>query len=82
MVELTGNSSFGVNQHGVYQHGFSNWVFIIPAGIVPLIVFFGYKLIQSMLEKEKKREEKKKSKLVKKEKHGKAQAPTASKKVK
>ncbi len=45
-------------------------------------MFFGYKLIQSMLEKEKKREEKKKSKLVKKEKHGKAQASTASKKVK
>lgn len=45
-------------------------------------VFFGYKLIQSMLEKEKKREEKKKSKLVKKEKQGKGQAPAASKKVK
>lgn len=63
MVDLTGNGP-----DGPIEHGFSNWVFILPAVIVVgLMGFFGWKLYQSLREKNRRKEEKKKSKMLKKE---------------
>ncbi|XP_033220667.1 uncharacterized protein LOC117175171 isoform X2 [Belonocnema kinseyi] len=62
MVDLSG-------PEGPIEHGFSNSVFIIPALIViGLSVFFGYKLYTSLSERERKREEKRKLKQMKKKK--------------
>lgn len=62
MVDLTGGGP-----DGPIEHGFSNWVFILPAIItITLISFFTYKLIQSLKEKEKRKEDKKKQKQQKK----------------
>uniref|UniRef100_V5H2N4 Uncharacterized protein n=1 Tax=Ixodes ricinus TaxID=34613 RepID=V5H2N4_IXORI len=47
MVELTGGGP-----EGPIEHGFNNWVFIVPAVItVTLISFFTYKLVQSLRDK-------------------------------
>lgn len=63
MVDLSGGPE------GPIQHGFSNSVFIVPAIIVVgLTVFFGLKLYRSLVEKERKREEKRKLKMQKKKK--------------
>ncbi|XP_075749728.1 uncharacterized protein LOC119172334 [Rhipicephalus microplus] len=62
MVDLTGGGP-----DGPIEHGFSNWVFILPAIIiVSMISFFTYKLIQSLRDKEKRKEDKKKQKQQKK----------------
>lgn len=62
MVDLTGGGP-----EGPIEHGFNNWVFIVPAIItVTLISFFTYKLVQSLRDKEKRKEEKKKQKQQKK----------------
>lgn len=63
MVDLTGGGP-----EGPIEHGFNNWVFVFP-GIVTatLISFFAYKLVQSLRDKEKRREDKKKQKQQKKE---------------
>ncbi|XP_077483539.1 uncharacterized protein LOC144093735 [Amblyomma americanum] len=64
MVDLTGGGP-----DGPIEHGFSNWVFILPGIIiVSLISFFTYKLIQSLRDKEKRKEDKKKQKQQKKKK--------------
>jgi len=64
MVDLSGNAESG----GPIEHGFSNWVFVVPALITASLVgFFFYKLIQSLMDKEKKKEEKKKIKQQKKD---------------
>uniref|UniRef100_T1JP47 Uncharacterized protein n=1 Tax=Strigamia maritima TaxID=126957 RepID=T1JP47_STRMM len=64
MVDLSGGGP-----DGLLEHGFSNSIFIIPAIIViALISFFGYKLVQSLQDKERKKEEKKKIKQQRKEK--------------
>ncbi|CAG2162499.1 unnamed protein product [Oppiella nova] len=64
MVDLSGNPESG----GPIEHGFSNWVFIVPALITATLVgFFFYKLIQSLMDKEKKKEEKKKLKQQKRD---------------
>ncbi|CAH2003498.1 unnamed protein product [Acanthoscelides obtectus] len=63
MVDLGGG------QDGPIEHGFSNTVFIIPGIIfVSLSVFFGYKLYKSLVERERKRQEKKLQKQHKKKK--------------
>ena len=63
MVDLSGG------QDGPIEHGFSNSVFIVPAIIIiTLSVFFGYKLYRSLTEKERKRDEKRKQKQMKKKK--------------
>jgi len=64
MVDLTGGSS-----SGPIEHGFNNWIFIV-AGVLVLsfVGFFGYRLVKSLTEKERKKEEKKKLKELKKKK--------------
>ncbi|KAG8192078.1 hypothetical protein JTE90_025341 [Oedothorax gibbosus] len=63
MVDLT-----GTGPAGPIEHGFSNWVFILPAVIVvSLMGFFGYRLYQSIMEKSRRKEEKKKSKHQRKD---------------
>ncbi|VVD04961.1 unnamed protein product [Leptidea sinapis] len=63
MVDLSGG------QDGPLEHAFSNSVFILPGiVVVGLSVFFGYKLYKSIKEKDLKREEKRKAKLMKKKK--------------
>lgn len=63
MVDLSGGSD------GPLEHAFSNNVFIVPGIIViGLSVFFGYKLFKSIKDKEKKRQEKKMAKQMKKKK--------------
>jgi len=64
MVDLTGGSS-----RGLLEHGFNNYVFVVAGVLVVSVVgWFSYKLIQSLKEKERKREEKKKLKELKKKK--------------
>lgn len=61
MVDLSGGPD------GPIEHGFSNSVFIIPGFIIFFLsAFIGYKLYQSLHERERKREEKKKLKQKKK----------------
>ncbi|XP_073980911.1 uncharacterized protein [Rhodnius prolixus] len=61
MVDLSGGPD------GPIEHGFSNSVFIVPGAIIfGLSAFFGWKLYQSIKDKEKKKEEKKKLKQKKK----------------
>lgn len=63
MVDLT-----GTGPAGPIEHGFSNWVFILPAVIViGLMGFFGYKLYQSLKERTKRKEEKRKNRHQKKD---------------
>ncbi|EAT47109.1 AAEL001767-PC [Aedes aegypti] len=62
MVELSSSGD-------LYQHGFPNIVFVLPAiVVVGLSVFFGYKLYLSLTEKERKLQEKQKAKQSKKKK--------------
>jgi len=64
MVDLA-----GAGPDGPIEHGFNNTVFILPGVIVlGLMGFFLYKLVNSLNEKERKREEKKKLKEQKKKK--------------
>jgi len=64
MVDLTGGSS-----GGLLEHGFNNYVFVIAGVLVfSVIGLFSYKLVKSLTEKERKREEKKKLKELKKKK--------------
>jgi len=61
MVDLSGNNGI--------EHGFPNWVFFVAGAFVFTVVgFFGYKLYTSLYEKERKREEKRKMKEMKKKK--------------
>ncbi|GIY35712.1 hypothetical protein CDAR_185381 [Caerostris darwini] len=63
MVDLT-----GTGPAGPIEHGFSNWVFVLPAVIVlGLMGFFGYKLYQSLKERNMRREEKRKAKHQRKD---------------
>jgi hypothetical protein len=63
MVDLTSPRS------GPLEHGFNNMVFIIAGVLVfSVIGLFGYRLVQSLKEKERKREEKRKLKEAKKKK--------------
>jgi len=64
MVDLTDGG-----KGGLLEHGFNNWVFV-AAGILvfTLVGLFSYKLIKSLTDKEKKREEKRRLKELKKKK--------------
>lgn len=63
MVDLTSPKS------GPLEHGFNNVVFVVAGVLVFTVVgLFAYRLVQSLHEKERKREEKRKLKELKKKK--------------
>jgi len=64
MVDLTGGST-----SGPIEHGFNNWILIV-AGVFVLsfVGLFSYRLVRSLTERERKKEEKKKLKELKKKK--------------
>ncbi|XP_076322827.1 uncharacterized protein LOC143231903 [Tachypleus tridentatus] len=67
MVDISGSG-----HNGPIEHGFSNWVFVVPTIITVILVgFFGYKLVNNLRQKERMKEEKKKQKIQRKEKEAK-----------